>query len=66
MRSFAIRFTILSGALILAGSMLLTITPGKASTEAGSAKFLRSHTEAIALAKKQNKPIFAFFQEVPG
>ena len=34
--------------------------------EAGPAKFLRDHDQAMAKAKKTGKPVFAFFQEVPG
>ncbi|MGJ8655156.1 MAG: hypothetical protein ACSHX6_01795 [Akkermansiaceae bacterium] len=36
------------------------------ATETGPAKFLRDHDQAIKLSKKSGKPIFAFFQEVPG
>ncbi|SHJ97311.1 hypothetical protein SAMN02745181_2914 [Rubritalea squalenifaciens DSM 18772] len=34
--------------------------------ETGPAAFLRDFDQAAALSKKTNKPIFAFFQEVPG
>lgn len=44
----------------------LTFLQGDASTETGTAKYLRNHDEALAQAKQTNKPVFAFFQEVPG
>lgn len=47
-------------------ALLFSVLPGKASTETGSAKFLRDHDAALAQAKKTKKPVFAFFQEVPG
>ena len=34
--------------------------------EVGTAMFLRDHDQAMDLAKKTGKPVFAFFQEVPG
>ena len=37
-----------------------------ASTETGTAKYLRDHDDAMAQAKDTKKPVFAFFQEVPG
>lgn len=66
MHSVTMRFTVLAGALIAGGSMFLGIMPSKASTETGPAQFLRNHEEALAIAKKKGKPVFAFFQEVPG
>jgi hypothetical protein len=40
--------------------------PGTHVVETGPAKFLRDHDQAMANAKKSGKPVFAFFQEVPG
>jgi len=60
--------TFLFSSLALAGCIpLLSLSP-KSSTakETGPAKFLRDHDAAMAQAKKSGKPVFAFFQEVPG
>lgn len=38
----------------------------KHPVELGKVRWLRSLPEAVPLAKKQNKPIFVLFQEVPG
>jgi len=38
----------------------------KYPVEAGPAKFLRDHDAAIEKSKASGKPVFAFFQEVPG
>ena len=40
--------------------------PSKYPVEAGPANFLRDHDEAIKKSKESGKPVFAFFQEVPG
>lgn len=39
---------------------------GSHAVETGPAKFLRDHDEALKQSKKSGKPVFAFFQEVPG
>ena len=58
-----------------AGLCLLTFIASTSSVEAqngnhavetGPAKFLRDHDQALLESKKTGKPIFAFFQEVPG
>ena len=40
--------------------------PDKFYVEAGPAKFIRDHDTAIKKSKESGKPVFAFFQEVPG
>lgn len=40
--------------------------PATTPLEIGTVKYLRDFDEASALSKKSGKPIFAFFQEVPG
>ena len=40
--------------------------PSKGSPEVGTATYLRDFDQAAQLSKKSGKPIFAFFQEVPG
>lgn len=56
--------------ILAAGTMALMIAavpkPGTHAVETGPAKFLRDHDQAMAQAKKTGKPVFAFFQEVPG
>jgi len=56
--------------IVAAGTMALIISavpkPGAHAVETGPAKFLRDHDTAMAQAKKTGKPVFAFFQEVPG
>ncbi len=56
--------------ILAAGTMALIIAaapkPGTHVVETGPAKFLRDHDQAMANAKKSGKPVFAFFQEVPG
>ncbi len=55
-----------------AGMILISANPhagantGANPAEIGTARFLRDHDQAMALAKKSGKPVFAFFQEVPG
>lgn len=34
--------------------------------EVGPIEFLRDYKTAVTASKKEGKPIFAFFQEVPG
>ena len=57
-------------ALGVAALPLLLVSSNSESTsypvEAGPAKFLRDHDKAMAQAKKTGKPVFAFFQEIPG
>jgi len=38
----------------------------KQSEELGQVNWQRNYDEAISLSEKENKPIFLFFQEVPG
>jgi len=67
---------LIRNALILAtagtGMILISANPhagahaGANPVEIGTAKFLRDHDQAMELAKKSGKPVFAFFQEVPG
>lgn len=45
---------------------LLSASAEEVKPEVGPAKFLRDHDGALAEAKKKQKPVFAFFQEVPG
>lgn len=52
--------------MFIASSNMLNAKPGKFPVEAGPAKFLRDHDTAIKQAKESGKPVFAFFQEVPG
>lgn len=39
---------------------------GEFPVEAGPAKFMRDHDKAMEESKKTGKPVFAFFQEIPG
>ncbi len=57
-------------ALAVVGLPILLVSsnsePSSYPVEAGPAKFLRDHDQAMAQAKKTGKPVFAFFQEIPG
>ena len=54
------------GALLISSVLKVDANNGDYPVEAGPAKFLRNHGEAMKLSKKSGKPVFAFFQEVPG
>lgn len=66
MYSSKINLALIAGLVVTSASMLISLTPSQAGVETGPAKFLRDHDSALALSKKKNKPVFAFFQEVPG
>ncbi len=64
------RFISIVLTLVSAGAAIVVIAavpnPATHPVETGPAKFLRDHDKAMAEAKKSGKPVFAFFQEVPG
>jgi len=58
----------LFSAVIIAGCATFVAQSPKSdfAKETGPAKFLRDHNAAMSQAKSSGKPVFAFFQEVPG
>ncbi|BDS06151.1 hypothetical protein NT6N_11910 [Oceaniferula spumae] len=62
-----IKTLLLLGLLVIGFLPLLSLCSNSMATvETGPAEFLRDHDTAMELAKKSGKPVFAFFQEVPG
>ncbi len=55
-----------AGMILISAKPNTGVNAGAPPVEIGTAKFLRDHDQAMELAKKSGKPVFAFFQEVPG
>ncbi len=69
----SIRSLVILSSIGICALMVMIITsnnlnaePSNYPVEAGPAKFIRDHDTAMEKAKTTGKPVFAFFQEVPG